>query len=91
MIFQRILFNFPPEFLIYLLALIPFFQIKVDSFEIAPVVETSPLLDAIYILSPSSNTCCAFSLLKSKLIIFPSLSKKEASRLAYLSKSPCVV
>ena len=86
--FPPVLFNFPPEFLIYFLALIPFSQIKVDSFDTAPVVETIPLLDAIYTLSPSSNNSSASSLLKSRVIIFPSLSKKEASRLAYLVSPP---
>jgi hypothetical protein len=86
--FPPISVNLPPEFLRYFLALIPFFQMKFDSFFTAPVVETIPLLDAIYNLSPSSNTSSAPRLLKSREIILPSLSKKEASRLEYLVRPP---
>ena len=80
--------NLPPEFLIYLLAFNPFSQIKLDSLVTAPVVETIPLLDAIFIISPFSNISSAFKSLKSSVITFPSLIKDDASKLAYNVNPP---
>ena len=82
------LWDLPPENLIYFLAFVPFFQIKLDSFFTAPVVETIPLLDAIFIISPFSNISSAFKSLNLSEIVFPSLINDDASRLAYNVNPP---
>ena len=82
-------FILPPEFLIYLFAFNPFFQIKLDSFSTAPIVETNPLLDAIFISSPSWKISSVLDILsKSRETIFPSLFRVEAFKLEYLVKPP---
>jgi len=82
-------FILPPESLIYLFAFFPFFQMKLDSFSTAPIVETTPLLDAINISSPSRKISLLLDKLsKSRVIILPSLFSVEAFKLAYLVKPP---